>query len=269
MKSRRPHRRPKRSGGWRQPLRAAARGATACAEPCRGQALSCGVLFRSQKVATTEQQATTSRFSRERRRCVRRRAGARRVAVRTGVSRAATFWRLRQPAPRPVDDDWQCRSEAKPLIDPHDYLSKLKQAFEFRSSYAAEIARATEFGWFLVSFGAEFNPQLLTKRALWCVRTILIARSAELRDPVFAPERLAELTSSASAQDLLRHRRAPCDAEAVRRSLRQFLIDEGAGICALEHADWATFVERFGETSNKVALQTLRQEEESQAGYLG
>ncbi|WP_456299340.1 anti-phage Hailong system nucleotidyltransferase HalB [Methylocystis silviterrae] len=159
--------------------------------------------------------------------------------------------------------------EAKPLIDPHDYLSKLKQAFEFRSSYAAEIARATDFGWFLVSFGAEFNPQLLTKRALWCVRTILIARSAELRDPVFAPERLAELTSSASAQDLLRHRRAPRDVEAVRRSLRQFLIDEGAGDCALEHADWATFVERFGETSNKVALQTLRQEEESQAGYLG
>jgi hypothetical protein len=159
--------------------------------------------------------------------------------------------------------------EAKPLIDPHDYLSKLKQAFEFRSSYAAEIARATDFGWFLVSFGAEFNPQLLTKRALWCVRTILIARSAELRDPVFAPERLAELTSSASAQDLLLHRRAPRDVEAVRRSLRQFLIDEGAGDCALEHADWATFVERFGETSNKVALQTLRQEEESQAGYLG
>lgn len=159
--------------------------------------------------------------------------------------------------------------EAKPLVDPHDYLSKLKQAFEFRSSYAAEIARATDFGWFLVSFGAEFNPQLLTKRALWCVRTILIARSAELRDPVFAPERLAELTSSASAQDLLRHRRAPRDVEAVRRSLRQFLIDEGAGDCTLEHADWAKFVERFGETSNKVALQTLRQEEESQAGYLG
>ncbi|KAF0136241.1 MAG: Uncharacterized protein FD139_2845 [Methylocystaceae bacterium] len=159
--------------------------------------------------------------------------------------------------------------EAKPLIDPDDYLPKLKRAFEFRSSYAAEIARATDFGWFLVSFGAELNPQLLTKRALWCVRTILIARSAELRDPVFAPERLAELTSSALAQDLLRHRRAPRDAEAVRRSLRQFLIDEGAGDYALEHADWATFVERFGETSNKVALQTLRQEEESQTGYLG
>ncbi|PWB89113.1 hypothetical protein C5688_17595 [Methylocystis sp. MitZ-2018] len=57
--------------------------------------------------------------------------------------------------------------------------------------------------------------------------------------------------------------------EAVRRSLRQFLIDEGAGDYALEHADWATFVERFGETSKKVALQTLRQEEESQTGYLG
>lgn len=158
--------------------------------------------------------------------------------------------------------------EAKPLIDPDNYLTKLQQAFQFRTSYAAEIARANDLGWFLVSFGAALNPQLLTKRALWCMRTILIARSAEQRDPVFAPSRLAERTSSISAQELLRNRRGRRDEAAVRQSLRQFLIADEAGDQSLEHADWATFVERFKSTSNKVALQTLRQGE-SQTGYMG
>lgn len=158
--------------------------------------------------------------------------------------------------------------EAKPLFDPDDYLSRLKQAFRFRPSYAAEISRATDFGWFLVSMGAELNPRLLTKRALWCVRTVLIARSVEQRDPVFAPARLAERTSSAAAECLLRNRRTSRDSVSVRHSLRQFLIDEGGGDSSLEHADRAMFLKRFAATSNKVALQTLRQQEESQAGYI-
>ena len=77
--------------------------------------------------------------------------------------------------------------EAKPLLDPDGYLPKLKEAFRFRSDYVAEIARATDFGWYLVRFGEDLNSNLQAKRALWCIRTILIARSAERRDPVFAP----------------------------------------------------------------------------------
>ena len=158
--------------------------------------------------------------------------------------------------------------EAKPLIDPDGYLPRLQRAFQFRSNYAAEIARASDFGWFLVNFGAELNPQLLTKRALWCVRTILIARSAEERDPVFAPDRLAELTPSLSAQDLLRNRRRPRENIAVQNTLRRFLIDAGANDRSLEHADRAHFIDNFVVTNNKVALQTLQQEEDNQASYM-
>jgi hypothetical protein len=158
--------------------------------------------------------------------------------------------------------------EAKPLIDPDNYLPRLRQVFQFRSSYAAEIARARDFGWFLVNFGAELNPQLLTKRALWCVRTILIAKSAEERDPVFAPESLAERTHSLSAQNLLRNRRSPRDESAVRNALRQFLVDVGVDDHSVEHADRAEFIERFTATANKVALQTIRQEEYSQVSYI-
>ncbi|OAF04301.1 hypothetical protein AYJ54_24240 [Bradyrhizobium centrolobii] len=82
--------------------------------------------------------------------------------------------------------------EAKPLIDPDNYLVKLQSAFQFRPRYQGEIDRATDFGMYLARFGDELNSILLTRRALWCIRTILIARSAERRDPLFAPQLLAE-----------------------------------------------------------------------------
>lgn len=159
--------------------------------------------------------------------------------------------------------------EAKPLIDPDGYLERLRQLFRYRASYTAEIARATDFAWFLARFGAELNSQLLLKRALWCVRTILIARSAEARQPVFAPERLADTTSSALARDLLLDRRTARDRAAVQEVLRDFLVKDLAGDRWLDGVDRAGFIKRFETTANKVALQTLRQENDSQASYRG
>ncbi len=159
--------------------------------------------------------------------------------------------------------------EAKPLIDPDDYLPKLRGTFRYRSTYQDDINRATDLGWYLVKFGDELNSSLQAKRALWCIRTILIARSAEQRDPIFAPQRLAERTCSPSARDLLSNRHQRYDGTALRSSLRRFLEDEAPPDPSLEHADRAVFVRKFARTSNKVALQTLRQEEESQLGYVG
>ena len=157
--------------------------------------------------------------------------------------------------------------EAKPLLDPDGYLPKLKEAFRFRSDYMAEIARATDFGWYLVRFGEELNAHLQAKRALWCIRTILIARSAERRDPIFAPQLLAEQTKSVAGKDLLTRRHTARDETEVRHSLRLFLEEETTSDAFSEQADRTAFMERFTATSNKVALQTLQQEEQSQAAY--
>lgn len=159
--------------------------------------------------------------------------------------------------------------EAKPLIDPDGYLERLRQVFRYRASYAAEIARATDFAWFLARFGAELNSLLLLKRALWCIRTILIARSAEARQPVFAPARLAVTVSSASARDLLLDRRTGRDKAAVQEVLRDFLVKDLVCDPWLDGVDRAAFVRRFVTTANKVALQTLHQENDSQASYRG
>ncbi|WP_281353019.1 nucleotidyltransferase domain-containing protein [Allomesorhizobium camelthorni] len=158
--------------------------------------------------------------------------------------------------------------EAKALVDPEHYLSKLRAAFRFRSNYESEVKRATDLGWFLVRFGETLNPNLQAKRTLWCIRTILIARSAERREPVFAPQLLAQRTKSDAARDLLRGRHNPRDSAALSRSLRAFLEEETKTETFYQEADRITFGQRFAATSNRVALQTLDQEDKSRAGYL-
>ncbi|MFC3692518.1 hypothetical protein [Chenggangzhangella methanolivorans] len=158
--------------------------------------------------------------------------------------------------------------EAKPLVDPDDYLPRLQNAFQFRPSYQDDIKRASDLGWYLVRFGDELNSALLAKRALWCIRTILIARSAERRAPVFAPRQLARQTSSNPARELLYARHHQRDGDSVRKALRAFLETETESATSLAEADESFFLSRFAATSNKVAMQTLKQENDSRAIYI-
>ena len=157
--------------------------------------------------------------------------------------------------------------EAKPLFDPDGYLAKLKESFRFRSDYMVEIAHATDLGWYLTRYGDDLNSHLQAKRALWCIRTILIARSAERREPVFAPQLLAKQTQSLAGRDLLARRHSLGDGVKVRHSLRLFLEEETISAPFNEQAGRAAFIERFRTTSNAVALKTLQQEGDSQARY--
>lgn len=158
--------------------------------------------------------------------------------------------------------------EATAIFDPEDYLTKLKGAFRFRSSYESEMKHAADLGWFLARFGANLNLDLQAKRTLWCIRTILIARSAELRKPVFAPELLAEQTKSEATRQLLLERHHRRDPLALSRSLRTFLEDETAVDPFHQEADERSFKQRFIDTSNRVALKTLEQEAHSLTGYV-
>ena len=53
----------------------------------------------------------------------------------------------------------------------------------------------------------------------------------------------------------------------MRQSLRLFLEEETTSDPFNEQADRTAFMERFKTTSNKVALKTLQQGEQSQAAY--
>lgn len=158
--------------------------------------------------------------------------------------------------------------EAKALMDPDDYLAQLQRSFRFRPSYQEEIERASDLGWYLVLFGDDLNSALLAKRVLWCVRTVLIARSAEQQAPVFAPQELAKQTRSQPARDLLTRRHHQRDNASLRQALQGFLETELPSTHPPIDADRNKFLTQFVETSNKVALQTLKQEGQSRTDYL-
>lgn len=158
--------------------------------------------------------------------------------------------------------------EAKAIFDPDGYLLQLREAFQLRSDYRREIAQAMDLGWFIARFGDELNSALQAKRTLWCIRTILIARSAEQGDPVFAPRILADRSTSTFARKLLTKRRDRWSDEAMRQCLRLFLEKETTPATFHKHADRVAFIERFTSTSNKVAMETLEQEKRSQSGYV-
>ena len=159
--------------------------------------------------------------------------------------------------------------EAKPLVDPDGYLPQLQKAFRFRTSYQDDIQRAADLGWYLVRFGDDLNSGLLAKRVLWCVRTVLIARSAERGAPVFAPHRLAVEVHSEAAREILLSRHDQRDDTRTRHMLQAFLEAEVGPPHNLDVLSRQSFLERFAATSNKVALQTLRQEYDSGNEYTG
>jgi hypothetical protein len=157
--------------------------------------------------------------------------------------------------------------EAKALIDPDLQLAKLQSAFEFRANYQLEIKQATDLGWFLIRYGSNVTPHLLVKRMIWCVRTILIARSAEVREPVFAPLALAKWSGSAFATEVLKERHSRQSDPAMLKSFKRFLLSETDADDFYVSATVEAFVERFNLSSNKVAMQTIRQKDEVSSVY--
>jgi hypothetical protein len=149
--------------------------------------------------------------------------------------------------------------EAKPFFDTNGKLVELRAAFRLRTSYAEEIGKALDFGWFLARYGGDLDSGVVARRMIWCLRTILIARSAEAGTPVFAPLALVARATSEAARALLvdRHRLKP--DTMIRHRFRRFLVEE---CCSSSwHLDGSStdFIDRFTMTSNDVALQTLRQ----------
>ncbi len=157
--------------------------------------------------------------------------------------------------------------EAKPLFDPREFLAKLRETFQLKPNYQSEIAQALDLGWFLVRFGGELNSALQAKRTLWCIRTILISRSAEKGDPVFAPDDLAKRTTSKAAKELLTRRHERWNDEVLRDNLHLFLQSEVNTSSFHKEAGRESFIERFEQTSNEVALRTLRQADQKIIEY--
>jgi hypothetical protein len=149
--------------------------------------------------------------------------------------------------------------ESKPIFDPFDHLEQLRAAFKLRASYGREIGLASDLGWFIDRHANVLTPAIVAKRIVWCVRTILIAQTAERGAPVFAPAALAAMTSSSAGAELLLTRHQRRADVLMRRRFRRFLADEGHGPPLSIDATSRDYDEHFKRTSNSVAIRTMLQ----------
>ena len=147
--------------------------------------------------------------------------------------------------------------EAKPVFDPSHQLERLRELFRLRASYAGEINMARELGWMLDHHAGQFNSQVVVRRMIWCVRTILISRLAERGTPQFAPEALAAIASP-SATEILADRHQRKLNVAMRHRFRQFIIEEGGGPPLRGETTIEDYRDYFARAGNQVALQTIQ-----------
>ena len=146
--------------------------------------------------------------------------------------------------------------EAKPVFDPLFQLEKLRSLFRLRSSYAREIAHAGALGWLLDRHAGAFNSQVVSRRMIWCARTILIARLAERGTPEFAPAALAA-SAPVSAASLLQNRHQRRVDATMRQRFRQFLMQNAGPPPLPDNATIDDYRALFVRTDNGVGLQTI------------
>ncbi|WP_447888294.1 anti-phage Hailong system nucleotidyltransferase HalB [Serratia fonticola] len=78
------------------------------------------------------------------------------------------------------------KEESKSIFN-YELLNDLKDSFKYKDSYCEDISIASTLGRFIISEQKKIkNFALLNKRLSWCVRTILIAKSADMKEPVFS-----------------------------------------------------------------------------------
>lgn len=151
--------------------------------------------------------------------------------------------------------------EARAVLDPADRLGRLRTAFRLRDDYSSLIQHACDLGWFLERFGADLNPSVVARRMIWCVRTLLIAKSAQAGIPTFAPHALGSFSTSPAAAELLAARHQQRLDGALKIRFRRFMTDECRDSSWHRHATKDDFVSHFADSGNAVALQTLKQSE--------
>jgi predicted nucleotidyltransferase len=147
--------------------------------------------------------------------------------------------------------------EAKVLYDDQGRFEKIRKEFKLRVSYDNEIKKASELGWFLFRHGRSFeNIPTVNRRIAWCVRTVLIARAAEARHPIFAADALAGFAGSAAVGRLIRHKSSGDLEEKILSDLAEFLLAWGGPDIALGDPSPAAYLRQFQRSGNAVALQT-------------
>ena len=149
--------------------------------------------------------------------------------------------------------------EAQVIYDPTNAFSAIKRNFIKKKNYTAEITNASELGYALVAYAKHMQDYyLLNKRLAWCLRTILIARSAEMGRPTFSKEGLASLFQDQGLAELISLKDSPNYAAKAYPEFHTAFTKHGIDPDKSMPTDISDLVEYFSARENSMGLKTAR-----------
>lgn len=93
------------------------------------------------------------------------------------------------------------------LHDTLNFFSTMKNEFLYKTSYNEEIETAQSVLHYLSSNRKYCDREKYRKRMIWAIRTILIARSAERRSPIFSSSKLEDFSGQDGLKILIDKRK--------------------------------------------------------------
>ncbi|HDZ8857654.1 TPA: nucleotidyltransferase domain-containing protein [Aeromonas dhakensis] len=148
--------------------------------------------------------------------------------------------------------------EAKELYHSEISLKQLKEAFKYKDNYCHEIMCASDLAWYLIDFKNEIrNPLLINKRIAWCVRTIIIAKSAERRKPVFSTKGLIEFSRIPEVYKLISLKDSISLNKDCISLLEGFLMSMGLNRPSAIINKNKSYYELFNITNNTMGIKTF------------
>ena len=115
-------------------------------------------------------------------------------------------------------------SEAKVLYEAWPVFEQIKRSFRYKDEYGREIRLAADAGWFLARHESMLpDPRLRNEKMAWCTRTILIAKAASERRPIFSARRLAEYAGWPDVQAIIDNKDNPLAAPHIAARFHEFL----------------------------------------------
>jgi len=150
--------------------------------------------------------------------------------------------------------------EGRAIYDGPGHFDVLNEKFHYRNSYADDVDNASQLGWSLIDIvESSTSYALINKRIAWCVRTILIAKSAEMRQPVFSSTALSELANSSDVLKIIENKNNPSFDAGIVRSFAYFLQQFGSNKKAKgRKLSLKQYFDHFKNTNNEVGLKTVR-----------
>jgi predicted nucleotidyltransferase len=135
--------------------------------------------------------------------------------------------------------------EGRAVYERQPVLAAMKRAFRYRQDYTREVGMASDVGWFLLHHRARAACDVaFNRRMAWCAHTLIAARAATARRPVFSAAGLAAFAGSSAVETVIRDKNSPVVApEVVERFgdvLREFGTPEPTPLPTLR-AEWRRF----------------------------